>query len=94
MLRLVFYTAAFGLAVAVAAPTYAARHKHKHRIVQVQHTDPAPHRVCDWVGPGGRAVYRCTIVDSYKQSRLDPPPHRVCDWFGPGGRAIYMCRWE
>jgi len=25
----------------------------------VAQTTAAPHRTCDWVGPGGRAIYRC-----------------------------------
>jgi len=23
--------------------------------------DPPPQRMCDWMGPGGRAVYRCNL---------------------------------
>lgn len=23
--------------------------------------DPPPQRVCEWVGPGGRALYRCNL---------------------------------
>jgi len=50
-----------------------------------------PHRVCDWVGPGGRAVYRCTVV--YPEAVSDSrSAGKTCGWIGPGGRAIYACR--
>jgi len=25
--------------------------------------DPPPQRNCDWIGPGGRAVYRCRAIN-------------------------------
>lgn len=59
------------------------------------------HRHCDWIGPGGRAVYRCglsyeEVVKPARQTiflRSDPPPPaRSCDWIGPGGRAVYRCQ--
>lgn len=96
MNRLIFFIAAMECAVAVAAPTFAASHGHKHPRVRVKAVVAVPHRLCDWVGPGGRAVYRCTLVDPPQQRAADPPadrtPHRVCDWVGPGGRALYLCR--
>lgn len=27
----------------------------------IRRDDPPPQRVCDWMGPGGRAVYRCNF---------------------------------
>jgi hypothetical protein len=62
MHRIISCVAVLAFAMAVAAPTYAATHKHKLRLIPAK-ADPPPHRVCDWIGPGGRAVYRCTIVD-------------------------------
>jgi hypothetical protein len=50
---------------------------------------------CDWVGPGGRAVYRCNLESLSPQPVVvSQKPHRVCDWIGPGGRAVYMCRYQ
>jgi hypothetical protein len=82
----------FGIATPSHASTPLAKARHRHvRVVAVP--DPPPHRVCDWIGPGARAVYRCTIVD--------PPPLHVtqnavpqhsCDWIGPGARAVYRCK--
>ena len=59
------------LAVFAVSSTTAATHK-----ARIQHhynydihavakplVDPPSRRVCDWIGPGGRAVYRCTVVD-------------------------------
>jgi hypothetical protein len=49
---------------------------------------------CDWVGPGGRAVYRCNLAEpSQPLVVVSQAPRRVCDWIGPGGRAQYMCRY-
>jgi hypothetical protein len=90
MRRSVSLCMALGMVVVVAAPTEAAVHKAKiHRPLTA--TQPAPQRVCDWVGPGGRAIYRCTTVQPQQQAYVDPP-HHGCDWVGPGGRAIYVCR--
>jgi hypothetical protein len=61
----------------------------------VKSEPPGTHRVCDWIGPGGRAVYRCTTIDAPKAPPLmlaSDPPHPHCDWIGPGGRALYLCR--
>jgi hypothetical protein len=89
MRRLVILWIALAMVVFVAAPTEAAVHRAKpHRALI---TTPAPQRVCDWVGPGGRAVYRCTTVQPQLQVYVDPPT-RHCDWVGPGGRALYVCR--
>jgi hypothetical protein len=52
---------------------------------------------CGWVGPGGRAIYRCNLESASEQPIVvsqDRTPHRVCDWVGPGGRAVYRCRYE
>lgn len=27
----------------------------------IRRDDPPPQRVCDWMGPGGRALYRCNL---------------------------------
>jgi hypothetical protein len=59
-----------------------------------------PHRHCDWIGPGGRAVYRCGLSQNIvvKAARpalvltAEPAPQRTCDWIGPGGRAVYRCQ--
>lgn len=86
---------ALGTAVAAVTPSQAAYHRAKIRHHLVRNEIAAPRRVCDWVGPGGRAVYRCTIVQPEQQSFLDPPndpAQRTCDWIGPGGRAVYRCR--
>jgi len=52
---------------------------------------------CGWVGPGGRAVYRCNL-DSWSQQPIvvsqNHTMRRVCDWVGPGGRAVYMCLYQ
>jgi hypothetical protein len=81
---------ALGMITAAVAPTEAAVHKAKvHRPLIAA---PAPQRVCDWVGPGGRAIYRCTTVEPQRQAYIDAAPHRTCDWVGPGGRAMYVCR--
>jgi hypothetical protein len=94
MLRATFVLVALGLTVAAVAPSQAAYHRVKTRHL-VHVVTPAPVRVCDWVGPGGRAVYRCTYVQPQQQSFLEPrndPAQRTCDWVGPGGRAVYRCR--
>jgi hypothetical protein len=31
------------------------------RVARVVQNDPPPQRACDWLGPGGRALYRCSI---------------------------------
>jgi len=89
--------AALAIACVAMAPAQAAYHNAKSRHhVRVARKSDSPQRVCDWVGPGGRAIYRCTTVQPQLQSSLDPknePAHRpTCDWVGPGGRAIYVCR--
>jgi hypothetical protein len=91
------FWAALGITLLVAAPSQAAYHhmkiRHHHSSV-VQNDPPTAHRVCDWIGPGGRAVYRCTTVEE-PQTTLRvaaDPPHPHCDWVGPGGRALYLCR--
>jgi hypothetical protein len=95
MRRATFLLAALGATVAVIAPSQAAYHKAKIRHHLVRNEKPAPQRVCDWVGPGGRAVYRCTVVQAEQQSFLEPrndPAQKACDWIGPGGPAVYRCR--
>lgn len=89
------FVAALGVAVAAAAPSQAAHHKIKTAYHLVRKEKSAPVRVCDWVGPGGRAVYRCTTVQPQQQSFLDlsnDPAPPICDWIGPGGRAVYRCQ--
>jgi hypothetical protein len=50
---------------------------------------------CDWVGPGGRAIYRCNLESaSPTVVSQHSTPHRVCDWIGPGGRAVYRCQYQ
>jgi len=91
-----------------ALPAYAVHYKTKitchhacsvtaPRPAAVVKQDNAPHRVCDWIGPGGRAVYRCTTVEAAPPplvvSQDTTPPHRTCGWLPPAGpRALYACR--
>jgi hypothetical protein len=52
---------------------------------------------CGWVGPGGRAIYRCNLESASEQPVVvsqHSTPHRVCDWIGPGGRAVYRCQYQ
>jgi hypothetical protein len=89
------FSVALGMVILFVAPSQAAYHKvSHHRSHTVKSDPPAQHRVCDWIGPGGRAVYRCTTVEVTRQSLLltQDPPHPHCDWIGPGGRALYVCR--
>jgi hypothetical protein len=82
-----------GVATASEAATQASKLA-RHHVRIAARPNPQPQRVCDWIGPGARAVYRCSIVD--------PPPLRVtqnavatqrsCDWIGPGARAVYRCK--
>jgi hypothetical protein len=66
---------------------------HRAHAVRAVKIITTPQRVCDWIGPGGRAVYRCSIVDPapfvITQNALS---QRSCDWVGPGGRAVYRCK--
>jgi hypothetical protein len=54
-----------GLTVLALAPVRGsdlpANTSHRTHIVKAKHkpADPPAQRVCDWIGPGGRAVYRC-----------------------------------
>jgi hypothetical protein len=56
-------------------------------------------RNCDWIGPGGRAIYRCGLDrgsalnggQAFRVAQNDAPPQRICAWVGPGGRASYHC---
>jgi len=76
-------------------PTQAAKIKYHHAPVVIR-DEVAPHRVCDWIGPGGRAVYRCRIESQQPSlvSQNDPPAERTCSWLAAGGppRGIYTCR--
>jgi hypothetical protein len=97
MTKAASFCVALGITVAFVAPSQAAYHHTKaryHHSSIVKTDPPASHRVCDWIGPGGRAVYRCTTVEAQQTPRIatadQPRPH--CDWVGPGGRAIYVCR--
>jgi hypothetical protein len=86
------------LATAPAAD-HAAKIVYHHALAAKANPD------CDWIGPGGRAVYRCrwntenTFAGNAFTARrrpstlaADPPAQRICDWVGPGGRAVYRCR--
>lgn len=97
MRKTALFCAALGMSLLIVAPSQAAYHhikvRHHHGSV-VKSDPPAPRRVCDWIGPGGRAVYRCTTIE-VPQLTLHlaaDPPHPPCDWIGPGGRALYLCR--
>ena len=88
---------ALGMTLFIVAPSQAAyqhtKIRHHHGSV-VKSEPPATHRVCDWIGPGGRAIYRCTTAEE-PQTTLrvaGEPPHPHCDWIGPGGLALYVCR--
>jgi hypothetical protein len=83
-----------GVATGQAAiQTVQSKHHHVH-VVKAAQSDKAPRRVCDWIGPGARAVYRCSIVtaEALVVSQNNAPPPRSCDWVGPGARAVYRCR--
>jgi hypothetical protein len=91
------FCVALGITLIIVAPSQAAYHhlKVRHHLGAIAKSDPpAPHRVCDWVGPGGRAIYRCTSVEALQTSIVlaSGPPRPHCDWIGPGGRALYVCR--
>lgn len=84
----------FSMAFLAVGPSQAASHKAK---VKYHHADvtKAPHRICDWIGPGGRAVYRCKVIEYPQPSFVvtdNAAAHRTCGWVGPGGRASYVCR--
>jgi hypothetical protein len=81
----------FGVATAGHAATTTKKIHHHVRVVKAP--TPQPRRVCDWIGPGARAVYRCTTVDPDPvHVTYDVTPQRICDWIGPGVRAVYRCR--
>jgi len=63
--------------------------KAPRRSFVVAQTNVAPQRTCDWIGPGGRAVYVCKSAAVQQNTAVH---QRTCDWVGPGGRAIYVCR--
>jgi len=80
-----------GIALFAIASTQAEPYRAKANFHRVPVAQEKQQRVCDWVGPGGRAVYRCKIVEVI----ADPPQeHRTCGWVGPAAppRAIYACR--
>ena len=98
---------AFGMAL-FAVPAYAV---HQQTKINCEHgcnvkspplaalakQNNAPHRVCDWIGPGGRAVYRCRTIEATPQPLVVTQdttlPHRTCGWLPPAGpRAVYACR--
>jgi hypothetical protein len=84
-----------GITTSQAAIGKVHANHHHVRVVKALQTKPAPRRFCDWIGPGGRAVYRCSFVDPepliVSQNNI-VPQQRTCDWIGPGGRAVYRCR--
>lgn len=83
----------------VGAGNQSIKRPHQARVFR--QSEPVRRRTCDWVGPGGRAVYRCGPTEPLDVtgplqrlaiSQNDPAPQRTCDWVGPGGRAVYRCR--
>jgi hypothetical protein len=87
---------ALGAVQAAAVEGGGKRHalKAHHKVQHLMARAPAPAqaRICAWVGPGGRAIYRChdaAIVDFVPS---DQPARRSCGWVGPGGRAVYRCQ--
>jgi len=65
------YTTIIGIAVslilAALAPTQASDlHAKSHRThvagAKQKPVDPPMQHVCDWIGPGGRAIYRCHSI--------------------------------
>src|SRR5580698_8807335 len=99
---------AFGLVSVVATSASATAYKQKgtthHLPVAAVPTQAgvaaesyAELHHCGWVGPGGRAVYRCNLDNRSEQPIVVSQNHtmrRVCDWVGPGGRAVYRCRYQ
>lgn len=87
---IVINTLVFAFTATDAATHKKYKHHHIYGLSGVE-LNAAPQRVCDWIGPGARAVYRCTYVN-------DPPPtvamstQPSCDWIGPGARALYRCK--
>jgi hypothetical protein len=59
ILGTMFFSAADSYADASSVRTNYER----TRAVNAAETMAAPRQVCDWVGPGGRAVYRCNTTD-------------------------------
>jgi hypothetical protein len=81
-----------GAATVGQAATPIKKAEHHHIYVRAIRA-PQPRRVCDWIGPGARAVYRCTYVDPQPvHMTYDIAPLRSCDWIGPGARAVYRCK--
>jgi hypothetical protein len=82
------------LGVATSQAAIMKVHVKHHHVRAALQIHPAPHRVCDWVGPGGRAVYRCSIVDPEPLvvAQNNIASQRACGRVGPGGRAVYRCR--
>jgi hypothetical protein len=89
---------ALGAACISAAPTQAsydkatAQHHHAshHSLIGKEYAELQ--RTCSWVGPGARAVYRCSVLDV--KPVVDEVPHkRVCGWVGPQAppRSVYAC---
>jgi hypothetical protein len=59
----------FGAATSQAAIQKVHVKHHHVRVVKTLRIDAAPRRVCDWIGPGGRAIYRCGLVDQVPPRR-------------------------
>ena len=92
----VLSAALFALAAtqATALEEQSKRHalKAHHKVLHLTAVASTPARVCEWVGPGGRAVYRCHDVAMVDSAPTATPAQRTCDWVGPGGRAVYRCQ--
>lgn len=90
---IIFSAILFGAATSQAAIHKLHAKHHHNRSVRAQSINVAPRRTCDWIGPGARAVYRCSLLDPdpiLVAQHNEPQPR--CDWIGPGARAVYRCR--
>jgi hypothetical protein len=51
-----------GLPPAQASDLHAKKSHNAHLIRAKQKTVDPPIQQCDWIGPGGRAIYRCHSI--------------------------------
>ena len=91
---IVLGVAGLNMGISQAAISKANVTHQRNHIVKASPVAPKLRRVCDWIGPGGRAVYRCNLVDPAPTflSQNVAASQRTCEWVGPGGRAVYRCR--
>jgi hypothetical protein len=83
----------FGVATSHATIQKMQNKRHHAHVAKAPQIDKTPHSVCDWIGPGARAVYRCGLADPpLVLTQNTVTPQRSCDWVGPGARAVYRCR--